>query len=275
MVARIDAERHRPRRRRGGSGCRGSLGAVSGRSIVTARSADRFRELRRGVVARSEPAFLNHDRSVARYWGLLPERYPDFQFCLVDDASGQPIGVGHSVPLDFDEPWSSLPDGGLDWALELAFSGRPGTQSTVASALYILVADGFRGQGWSTRMLEAMRAVVTAEGVTHLVAPVRPSRKASYPLIPIEEYSGWVTDRQEPFDPWLRAHQRVGGRRLHPCRESMVVDAPIADWTAWTGLDLPSPGRYVIPGGHVPLIVSAEGRGHYREPGVWVLHALA
>lgn len=252
-----------------------SQGRVPGRgtSIVTARSADRFRELRSQLVTENEPQFLSHDRSVARHWGRLPDAYPDFQLCLVDEQSGLPIGVGHCVPIDFDGPWASLPAGGLDWALERAFSDHAVAGSKVASALYIIIDDRCRGQGWSTRMLEAMRSLVVARGVTHLVAPVRPSRKALYPLIPIEAYCGWRSDRQEMFDPWLRAHRRVGGSVLHPCHESMVVEASVAEWTAWTGLQFPSAGDYVIPGGHVPLAVS-DGRGRYREPGVWLLHSL-
>ena len=239
---------------------------------MTARSADRFRALRQELIAENEPGFLNHDRSVASHWERLPEVYPDFQFCLVDDQSGLPIGIGHSVPIDFRRPWSRLPEGGLDWALERAFSDHAVTESKVATALYIVIADRLRGQGFSVKMLEAMRTLVMSRGVAHLVAPVRPSRKASYPLIPIEVYCAWLGERKEMFDPWLRAHRRVGGRVLHPCHESMVVEASVEDWTAWTGLSFPSPGEYIIPGGHVPLSVSADGRGRYREPGVWLLH---
>lgn len=241
-------------------------------SIVTARSAERFRALRRRLVSEHEPGFLDHDRSVRRHWARLPEAYPDFQFCLIEEASGLPIGIGYCVPIDFVGPWSSLPAGGLDWVLERAFSDHAVTESKVASALYILVDDRRRGQGWSTRMLAAMRDLARSRGAAHLIAPVRPSGKAAYPLVPIETYCQWHTDRQERFDPWIRAHCRVGGTVLHPCHESMVVEASVTDWTSWTGLQFLSAGDYVIPGGHVPLVV-ADGRGHYREPGVWLLHA--
>ena len=36
--------------------------------------------------------------------------------------------------------------------------------------------------------LERMRAIAVEHGFAHLVAPVRPSRKARYPLVPIERY---------------------------------------------------------------------------------------
>ena len=51
-----------------------------------------------------------------------------------------------------------------------------------------------------------------------------------------------------------------------------VVDPSFLNWT---GLALPGSGRYVIPGGLVPLSVDVGAdRGVYREPNVWVAHPI-
>jgi hypothetical protein len=77
-------------------------------TIATARSAERFRDLRKSLATQNEAAFLDHEQSVT-------EADPDFQFCLVGDESGLPIGIGYSVPIDdFRGWWSGLPEGGLD-----------------------------------------------------------------------------------------------------------------------------------------------------------------
>ena len=61
-----------------------------------------------------------------------------------------------------------------------------------------------------------MRAVAEEHGFEHLVAPVRPSWKARYPLVSIERYIGWTTKEGLPFDPWLRVHARLGAAIVRP-----------------------------------------------------------
>jgi len=47
----------------------------------------------------------------------------------------------------------------------------------MASALEVMITPALAGTGLSYRMLGAMRAAVAAQGITTLVAPVRPSQK--------------------------------------------------------------------------------------------------
>ena len=69
--------------------------------------------------------------------------------------------------------------------------------------------------------------------------------------------------------PWLRKHIQVGGRILRIAPRSMVLEASIAEWQLWTGLEFPQSGPYIIPGGAAPLEVSLElGRAKYVEPNV-------
>jgi hypothetical protein len=97
-------------------------------------------------------------------------------------------------------------------------------------------------------------------GLGPLIAPVRPSWKDRYPLIPIAAYAAWQRGDGLPFDPWMRVHARLGAGVLRPEPQSMQITAPVADWQEWTGLLLPWPGQYVFPGGLAPLTV-ARGTG--------------
>jgi hypothetical protein len=117
-----------------------------------------------------------------------------------------------------------------------------------------------------------MADVAREHGLRDLIAPVRPSAKERYPLIPIEEYAHWTRDTDGlPFDPWLRVHVRLGGEILAAEPHGMRIEAPVADWEAWTGLPLPHDGRYTFPQCLAPLTVTG-GIGRYWEPNVWVRH---
>ena len=61
------------------------------------------------------------------------------------------------------------------------------------------------------RLIEAARQAAAAAGLASVIAPVRPTLKERYPLIPIERYVEWRRDDGSHFDPWIRVHERVGG----------------------------------------------------------------
>lgn len=244
-------------------------------TVVTARAATQFRELSATVHTTSIPDFLAHDVAVVRYWSRLAERFPDYQFCLIEKTSGTAVARGHSIPVAFEGEWSSLPDEGLDWVLEQGFrADADGRRPTVVSALYIVVSDQYRGGGLSARMLAAMRQIGREQGFRHLIAPVRPSMKHYYPLITMEEYCRWQNAAGDPFDPWLRVHVRAGGAVLHPCLRSMAVRGSRRQWEEWTGMGFPSVGSYVVPGALVPVTIEHDAEGVYVEPGIWVVHRL-
>jgi hypothetical protein len=103
------------------------------------------------------------------------------------------------------------------------------------------------------------------------VAPVRPSWKDRYPLIPIDEYAQWRRDDGLPFDPWLRVHARLGATILRGEPNSLLIEAPVREWEEWTTMTFPADGDYVFPLGLAPLQVR-NGIGTYWEPNVWMLH---
>jgi hypothetical protein len=113
-----------------------------------------------------------------------------------------------------------------------------------------------------------------AAGLTNgVIAPVRPTWKVRYPLIPIETYIEWRRADGTHFDPWIRIHERIGGRIVAAAPRSMVIRAPASDWREWTGMEFPGDGEYVFPGGLATLVVE-NGVGTHVEPNVWMLHSV-
>jgi hypothetical protein len=112
------------------------------------------------------------------------------------------------------------------------------------------------------------RAAGLANGV---IAPVRPTWKGHYPLVPIERYVEWRREDGSHFDPWIRIHELVGGEIIAPAPASMRITAPASEWAEWVGMSFPDDGEYVFPGGLATLVVE-DGIGTHFEPNVWVLH---
>ena len=167
--------------------------------------------------------------------------------------------------------------------------------------------------GIAERLIGAMKQAARAEGLKTLVVPLRPTKKADFPFVAMEEYLTWKTPpdkstgRQLPFDPWLRKHVRLGGKIVKITPESQVVRGSVEQWEEWTGVDFRrqvaevaqqeeeeeeeeererreqgerSMGeeRFVeiaIKGGLVPVKVNVKDKtGVYKEPNVWAWHEL-
>jgi GNAT superfamily N-acetyltransferase len=224
--------------------------------------ARRFEELARPTF----PEYMHHNEPGGLYWGRLVDDFPDFQLALAD--GDELTAEAHSVPLPWDGTPTDLPTGWDEGFVRGMTSDRP---ATALMALAISVAPGRQGEGLSSRMIEALRAAARSAALASLLAPVRPTLKARYPLTPIERYAEWCREDGSHFDPWIRVHERVGGRILAPAPESMFMRAPVADWEAWTGMRFPEDGEYVFPGALATLVVE-DGEGTHVEPNVWMIH---
>ena len=233
------------------------------------RYADRSDLLeRRDLSEQTFPEFMHHNEPGARWWRFLYDRFPDFQLALLDDE--ELLAEGHSLPVPWDGSLDDLPSG---WSEAFERGMTSDEPATALSALAISVHPQQQGRGLAARMLEAFRDAARAAGLSDLIAPVRPTWKERYPLIPIERYQEWRREDGTHFDPWLRVHERIGGEIVAPAPESMAMEAPVADWEEWTGMRFPDDGTYVFRGGLAPLEVR-DGIGRHVEPNVWVLHRL-
>ena len=220
------------------------------------RASESFQQLRRAW-----PELVFHDAISNAYWGRLYEDRPDFQFALVDGE--QVLAEGNSLPV------AGLPAGWRD-AFPNAFDA--GQEPDRLCAIQILIDPDLHGRGLARTMLEHMRGLASARG-WDLCAPVRPTLKHRYPLTPIERYVEWRRDDGLLFDPWLRAHERVGAELLGIAPDSMVIEGTVAELEQWCGLAFPESGSYAVEGALVPVEIDRESdRGSYREPNVWMRH---
>ena len=222
---------------------------------------------RAGEVESTFAEFIHNADVTNRYWHRLREELPDFQLVLYDDERDAVVGRAQTMPTSMR---TRLP-GGVDDMLERRFGDGPAEEPDVLSALVAIVDRRRQGEGLSGVVIDGMRAVAARAGFPALIAPVRPTLKDRYPLIPLEQYARWTRADGLPWDPWIRLHARLGAELLEVCPESMVVTGTVAEWEEWTGLEFPADGEYVVPGALVPVRFQG-GRGVYVEPNVWMRH---
>ena len=220
----------------------------------------------RGTLPRIWPEFMGHDPVVETFWPRLYEVYPDFQMWLVDTDAKETIGYACTLPVR----WDGVPQPrGIDWAMSNGAAGEPTTLCAIVAG----VVPIHRGRGLGGVILGRMVGLAEAHGFDCVIAPVRPSRKERYPLIPIESYVRWRREDGYMYDPWLRTHERLGAELLELAPRSLTVTGSREEWEAWTDLQYPEDGDYVVPGALVPVHFE-DGRGTYAEPNVWMRHPI-
>lgn len=237
-------------------------------SVFTAEERPDLWERARPAFSGVWPQYNLHGNHSGEYFGQLIPRHARFQVILYDVAVDRVVGRGRAIPFRWDGSLEDLPTG-IDAVGMRAVSEQ--AAPTAVSALAAEVESDQQGKGLSRLIIGAMAVATRTAGLGPLVAPVRPSLKERYPLIPVDAYSRWTRGDGLPFDPWMRVHARLGATVLRAEPRSMEIMAPVADWERWIGLELPQPGEYVFPGGLAPLEVAA-GIGRYWEPNVWMLH---
>jgi hypothetical protein len=216
------------------------------------------------------PEYNNHGDVLNRYWGRLTEERPDFQFHLVGDDD-EILARARSIPVRWDGSVDDLPDG-IDGAIARGFDEGG---ANVLCALVIMVPRRLQGSGLSARAVRGMLELARANGLEGLIAPVRPSWKERYPLVPIEAYAAWRRPADGLlFDPWMRVHERLGAVVLKPEPRSLRITGTIAEWEEWTEMLFPENDEYWFPGGLTTVSIDREAdRGSYWEPNVWMQHS--
>ncbi|MFC8678389.1 GNAT family N-acetyltransferase [Streptomyces griseorubiginosus] len=218
------------------------------------------------------PQFITADRLVKRYIGRVREFFPELDLMLLD-AQEVPVAAGWAVPLRWDGRADSLPSGYTDALVRAVEGHEQGVRPDTLVICGALVTPSLKGRGLAGRMLTALRDAGQQAGLPRVVAPVRPTAKARYPLTPIESYLRWRRPDGTALDPWIRTHERLGAEILAAAPESQTMTGTVAEWEGWTGLALPESGDYVIPDGLSVLRVDRDADlGLYREPNVWMRH---
>ena len=218
------------------------------------------------------PEFMHHDEIVHRYWHLLDDAWPEFQLVLLD-ADGAIAATNNSAPIAWDGTDDGLPDG---WDRQLERSAEQhatGVAPDTLGAIQIVVDPDRRGTRLAGVMISAMRANARAHAFDHVIACVRPTDKHRFPLIPIEDYAFWTRADGQPFDAWIRLHSRLGARIVRGSPRAMTMRGTVAEWAAWTELEFPGSGSYIVPLAAAPVTIDRiADEGVYFDPNVWVVH---
>ncbi len=244
--------------------------------ILSHRDRPDLRPALEALMQQVWPPMLHQDEVGHRHWPTLFSRFPEFQLSGVDEH-GTLVAAFNAVPVDWDGPESqdnAWRDDGWRGAMQAGCTAPPGrAQSLCALAASILAPH--RGRGLSRLLLEAARDAARDAGFIRMVAPVRPTGKPQYPLIPLADYVGWRRGDGSAFDPWIRVHERLGAVVVGIAPRSMHIEGRVEQWEAWTGMRFPQSGDYIVPDAFHPVHIDvAEDRGLYVEPNVWMEHRL-
>jgi hypothetical protein len=205
--------------------------------VNVVRYADRPDLLERRYEELTKPAFpeyMSHNEPGGRYWHRLYTDFPDFQVALVEgDAL---LAEAHAISLPWDGSLDDLP---LGWDEGFERGMTSSLPHNALMAIAISVAPQRQGQQLSSRMIRTFTHNARVAALATVIAPVRPTLKERYPLIPIERYIEWRRADGSHFDPWIRIHERVGGEILAP--------APVDDhpWVAGGKDGMSFPGTAV------------------------------
>jgi GNAT superfamily N-acetyltransferase len=219
------------------------------------------------------PEYNLHGDVFDDWWEPLLDELPEYQFALYDEEGDAVLAEGHTGPLAWDGDDATLPAGIDETLRRVVETRRAGGRVDTLCALAAEVSPDARRGGLAGQLLAGMRELAGRSGLRRLIAPVRPSWKERYPLVPIERYVTWRRADGALLDPWMRLHERLGARVATALPESMLISGTVAEWEGWTGLALPESGDYVFPAGLAPLHVDREAdRATYWEPNVWMIH---
>jgi GNAT superfamily N-acetyltransferase len=216
--------------------------------------------------------FMNQSEVANRAWPYCFEAWPQYQVALCDEQDSV-LAAGNTVPIQWDGTVEGLPSG-WETAAEAGMQGKElGVVPNALSAYAIVVAPEHQGTGLSAHVLNAMSAIAREHGLLGIVACVRPTLKAKYPLTPFERYVEWKREDGLPFDPWIRVHWRAGARLERVSLDAMRMVGTVAEWEEWTGLQFPETGEYIVDGALQPVTIDCErDQGVYLDPNVWMIH---
>jgi GNAT superfamily N-acetyltransferase len=244
---------------------------VAGVDVLTSSEHPALQaEARRAFRARW-PEFILHDPVGNAEVKRASSCFPDFDLLLAEGARAAAGGWG--VPLRWSGAAEDLPDG-FDGALARALRGHEqGQQPDTLCAMGVVVASDVEQKGLAGLTLTALRERALEHGLVRVIAPVRPTLKAAYPLVPMSRFATWRRPDGLSIDPWIRTHERLGATVIGAAPRSMVIGGTVAEWEAWTRMQFPETGSYVVPEALNLIDIDLEAdRGEYAEENLWLRH---
>ncbi|MQA82271.1 MAG: hypothetical protein GEV10_28055 [Streptosporangiales bacterium] len=239
--------------------------------VVTFAERPDLHDEARELLRAKWPEFIFHDAVTHAYLPRVERYFARYDVLLLDE--GRVVAGGWGVPLRWDGTVEDLPEGYDGSLVRSVDDHEAGVEPTTLSFMAAVVGDGVARRGVAREALTALRDRATADGLAHVIAPLRPTLKPRYPLTPMTTFATWTRDDGLSIDPWIRTHQRMGAQVLGPAHRSMVITGTVAEWETWTGMLFPETGRYVVPDALDLLDVDRESdTATYVEENLWVRH---
>jgi GNAT superfamily N-acetyltransferase len=221
------------------------------------------------------PQFLAGHKVGRENSAAIDRLYSPFQLvAVVEKPHLRVVGVSNAVPLGCHVAVEDLPNEGWDWAVKAAVDRTMVAQRDHdLCILSISVLPEFRRHGVGTMFIKEYLRTAHAMGMQRVVAPVRPVTTHHVIDAPMSEFINLRSHDGRHIDPWIRAHEAVGGKVISICWKSMTVAASLKQWRSW-GADITETTRkFVLPGCIVPVItLPEEDSAVYVEPNIWMLH---
>jgi hypothetical protein len=218
------------------------------------------------------PTFIDATYSSQRFWMALYDEASEFQ--LVATLNNEVVACGHTIPLWWDGTYQGLPVGWDDALAQGVLRRRAQAPANTLCALAVSIGLTARGQRLSPIMIAAMKELCGHHLFGAFILPVRPTEKKLYPYMSMDEYLQLRREDGALVDPWLRTHERAGGRILQVAHRSMVVEGNRQQWREWTGLTFPDDAEDAIIDHALSPVQIAGDHVLYEEPNVWMAHRL-
>src|SRR5262249_909688 len=136
------------------------------------------------------PEFMYHDSVSSLFYDQVVTAHPEH--CLIAIDGSRPVARAFSFPFHWTEdPEKTRPEGHDAVIVRGIADQLAGRCGTLVAAVEVTVRADRRGDGLSSRMLEALRAQTARLGYSGLVVPVRPNGKQEYPDVPLADYITW------------------------------------------------------------------------------------
>jgi len=136
--------------------------------LIQACDIDGFVDTADVVTVPSWPKFMMNDTVANTHWYPLHEKFPEFQFALIQTDTKKWIAVGNSIPVNFDGPLEALPDTGWDWAILNGMAAEK--PANLLCALAIQILPDYRSGGLSSVMIKVMQEIGLNHGLSKLIA---------------------------------------------------------------------------------------------------------
>jgi GNAT superfamily N-acetyltransferase len=201
---------------------------------------------------------------------IVEEAYDPALHLVAVTSDGEIVATINACPINWDGDPATLPAGGWSEIMD-RFNRNLIGPSRYASAVGASILPAYQGGGLAGQLLSGLRDQAFKLGYQALLAPVRPTNRWRMPHLHISEYEHVRLPDGRHFDPWVRVHERVGGRIIGSCAASARFSGSREQWEGWLGMRLPDNGDVLCDRtiGYLKLVA---GWGVLEEDSLWILH---